>query len=246
MPNHLTDKYYVTNPNQSWYGETIGILILDASYPCIYGNVGNATTFPFPVRYKEVKGSSIDKLLNKMDKKLIKPFIEAAQELEKEGVKAISGACGFMALFQKELQESVSIPVFVSSLLQIPFIYQITQKKIGVITANKKRLTPKHFISVGVDTDKIPIIMYGMENKKEFREAILEEKGSLNSSQIEKEVLEVATKMQKENPDIGSVVLECSDLPPYAHSIQKKLNVLVFDFVTMINYVYSALVKNKF
>lgn len=237
--------YYAKNKNQSWYGESIGILILNATYPCIPGNVGNASTFPFPVRYKVVKEASIERLLRKRDKSLIQPFITAAIELQEEGVKAITGACGFMALFQREVSDAVNVPVFLSSLLQIPFIYQIKKQKIGIITADSKSLTPEHFISVGMNKE-IPLQIGGMEDQKEFREAILEEKGTLDSDLIESEVVGVAKKLITENPDIGVLVLECSDLPPYAHAIQKEVNLPIFDFTTMIKFVHMALVRNEF
>lgn len=237
--------YQAKNKKQSWYGESIGILILDATYPCIPGNVGNASTFPFPVRYKVVKEASIERLIKKRDKTLVQPFIDAAIELQEEGVKAITGACGFMALFQREVSDSVDVPVFLSSLLQIPFIYQIKKQKIGIITADSKSLTPEHFISVGVNKE-IPLLIGGMEDQKEFREAILEEKGTLDSDLIESEVVGVAKKLIAENPDIGALVLECSDLPPYAHAIQKEVNLPIFDFTTMIQYVHTALVRKEF
>lgn len=237
--------YQAKNKKQSWYGESIGILILDATYPCIPGNVGNASTFPFPVRYKVVKEASIERLIKKRDKTLVQPFIDAAIELQEEGVKAITGACGFMALFQREVSDAVDVPVFLSSLLQIPFIYQIKNQKIGIITADSKSLTPEHFISVGVNKE-IPLLIGGMEDQKEFREAILEEKGTLDSDLIESEVVGVAKKLITENPDIGALVLECSDLPPYAHAIQKEVNLPIFDFTTMIQYVHTALVRKEF
>ena len=237
--------FQAKNKKQSWYGESIGILILDATYPCIPGNVGNASTFPFPVRYKVVKEASIERLIKKRDKTLVQPFIDAAIELQEEGVKAITGACGFMALFQREVSDALDVPVFLSSLLQIPFIYQIKKQKIGIITADSKSLTPEHFISVGVNRE-IPLLIGGMEDQKEFREAILEEKGTLDSDLIESEVVGVANKLIAENPDIGALVLECSDLPPYAHAIQKEINLPIFDFTTMIQYVHTALVRKEF
>ena len=237
--------FQAKNKKQSWYGESIGILILDATYPCIPGNVGNASTFPFPVRYKVVKEASIERLIKQKDITLLEPFIDAAIELQEEGVKAITGACGFMALFQREVSDAVDVPVFLSSLLQIPFIYQIKKQKIGIITADSKSLTPEHFISVGVNKD-IPLLIGGMEDQKEFREAILEEKGTLDSDLIESEVVGVAKKLITENPDIGALVLECSDLPPYAHAIQKEVNLPIFDFTTMIQYVHTALVRKEF
>jgi aspartate/glutamate racemase len=237
--------FQAKNKKQSWYGESIGILILDATYPCIPGNVGNASTFPFPVRYKVVKEASIERLLKQKDITLLEPFIDAAIELQEEGVKAITGACGFMALFQREVSDAVDVPVFLSSLLQIPFIYQIKKQKIGIITADSKSLTPEHFISVGVNKE-IPLLIGGMEDQKEFREAILEEKGTLDSDLIESEVVGVAKKLITENPDIGALVLECSDLPPYAHAIQKEVNLPIFDFTTMIQYVHTTLVRKEF
>ena len=237
--------YQAKNKKQSWYGESIGILILDATYPCIPGNVGNASTFPFPVRYKVVKQASIERLIKKRDKTLVQPFIDAAIELQEEGVKAITGACGFMALFQREVSDAIDVPVFLSSLLQIPFIYQIKKQKIGIITADSKSLTPEHFISVGVNKE-IPLLIGGMEDQKEFREAILEEKGTLDSDLIESEVVGVAKKLITENPDIGALVLECSDLPPYAYAIQKEVNLPIFDFTTMIQYVHTALIRKEY
>ncbi len=238
-------KFLVTRPEQAWYGETIGILILDASYPCIPGNVGNASTFPFSVRYEKVEGASIDRLLNQQDPALADPFIDAAQRLYNSGVRAVTGACGFMAMFQQKVAQSLNIPVLLSSLLQIPFIYQITGKKIGIITANASCLKPMHLTSTGISRD-IPLAIAGMENKPEFRDAILREKGSLDSFRIQTEVVEVARELTRQHPDIGSILLECSDLPPYAHAIQDATGFPVFDFFTMINYVHTTLVRAPF
>ncbi|MEW5724417.1 MAG: aspartate/glutamate racemase family protein [Thermodesulfobacteriota bacterium] len=235
--------FQVTNKHQSWYGESIGILILEAAYPCLPGNVGNASTFPFPVRYEEVQGASIHRLLNQRDPGLVAPFIQAARRLEGRGVKAITGACGFMALFQREVAASVGIPVFLSSLLQVPFLFRITGgKPVGIITANAGCLTPDHFESVGVTPD-IKFFVAGMEGQKEFREAILEEKGTLDSDRIEREAVQVASDLVARHPETGGILLECSDLPPYAHAIQAITKRPVFDFVTMIEYVHRTLIR---
>ena len=123
--------YAVSRNSQSWYGEQIGILILDAAYPCVPGNVGNATTYTYPVRYQEVRGASIDRLLNQRDPALKEAFVEAALELQGRGVKAITGACGFMAYFQEEVAEAVDIPVFLSSLMEIPFMHPVGRGTVG-------------------------------------------------------------------------------------------------------------------
>ncbi|GLU25411.1 MULTISPECIES: aspartate/glutamate racemase family protein [Brucella/Ochrobactrum group] len=231
--------YAVSRNSQSWYGEQVGILILDAAYPCVPGNVGNATTYKYPVRYQEVRGASIDRLLNQRDPALREAFVEAALELQGRGVKAITGACGFMAYFQKEVADAVDIPVFLSSLMQIPFMHAVARGTVGVITANAQRMTPRHFAASGIP-ETIPIVLAGMEEQTEFREAVLEEKGTLDSAAIEREVCEVAKKLVRDNPDVRSILLECSDLPPYAHAVQKITGRPVFDFISMINYVQQT------
>lgn len=237
--------YSVNKPEQAWYGESIGILILEASYPCVPGNVGNASTFPFPVRYEKVEGASIDRLLNQQDPSLVTPFIDAAKRLYDNGVHAITGACGFMALFQQEVCQNLKIPVFLSTLLQIPFMYQMTGKKVGIITADATCLQPKHFSSTGVPED-LPVAIAGMEKQPEFTSAVLKEKGTLDSNKIEEEVVGIAKDLVKKNPDIGSILLECSDLPPYAHAVQAAVGLPVFDFFTMINYVHTTMVRSPF
>jgi aspartate/glutamate racemase len=239
--------YFANDPKKSWYGDAVGILILDATYPCIPGNVGNATTFDFPVRYRVVKDATIERLLTQRDPALIQPFIDAARQLEDEGVKAITGACGFMALFQRQIRQAVNIPVFMSSLLQIPFVHQIITpgKKVAVITANSKSMTQEHFLNVGVTPD-IPLVVAGMEHCPEFCSAVLEEKGSLDSDKIEAEILSVARQVMAENKDIGAFLLECSDLPPYAAAVFRETNLPVFDYITMIKHVYTTLSQRAY
>lgn len=235
----------VTRRSQSWYGEQIGILILDAAYPCVPGNVGNATTYDFPVRYQEVRGASIDRLLNQRDPALKEAFIEAALDLQSRGVKAITGACGFMAYFQKEVADAVEIPVLLSSLMQIPFLHAIGGGTVGIITANAARLTPRHFEASNIPAH-IPLAIAGMEDQPEFREAILEERGTLDSARIEREVTEVARKMVADNPDVRTILLECSDLPPYAHAVQAATGRPVFDFITMIHHVQHSVTRRPY
>ena len=239
--------YKIRSKSRSWDGEPIGILILDAAYPCVPGNVGNATTYPFPVRYHEVKGASIERLLNQRDLTLLEPFLEGARKLEAEGVRAITGACGFMALFQQEIADAVDIPVFMSSMLQVPFITRTLKRgqKVGIISANASVMTDQHLRNVGITPD-MPVVLYGMEGKYEFRSSVLEEKGTMDTDLVEKEILEVCDKMLAENPDIGAIELECSGLPPFAAAVHRHTGLPVFDFITMIRHFASALTPTDY
>lgn len=221
---------------QAWYGETVGIIVLDARYPCVPGNVANASSYSFPVRYQRIEGGSIERLLYNRDPDLAKPFIEAALALQSAGVKAVSGACGFMALFQKQVAAALDIPVLLSSLLQIPFIHSVTNKPIGILTADASALTPAHFEGVGVSAS-IPLEIMGLQDCAEFASSILREKGTLDSALIEAEVVEKALELKRRNPQIGSILLECSDLPPYAAAVRRATGLPVFDYIGMIENV---------
>ena len=128
------------------YGQDLGVLMLDTRFPRLPGDIGNARTFPFPVRYRTVRGASPARVVMDRDPALLEPFIAAARELEAEGVRAITTSCGFLAMFQRELAASVRVPVFASSLLQVPLLYAMfgTQGKAGILTARaaSPRLPP--------------------------------------------------------------------------------------------------------
>lgn len=228
------------------YGYPIGIIMLETRFPRIPGDVGNATTWDFPVLYKIVKKATPDQAVRKGAEGLLQPFIQAAQELEKEGVEAITTNCGFLALFQKEMASAVNIPVFTSSLMQVPLAYSMINpsKKVGIITIHSKSLTMRHLACVGAD--RIPHIILGTEEEEEFSRAILDDEMELDVDKAKEDLIRVARRMVKEHPEVGVIVLECTNMPPYAAAIKKEVGLPVFDFYTLTILVYYALVKKEF
>jgi Asp/Glu/hydantoin racemase len=187
------------------------------------------------------------RVVKEADSGLLEPFIEAARELETEGVMAITGSCGFLALFQNELADSVGIPVFSSSLIQIPLVYQMLRRdqKVGILTASESTLTPAHFKAVGADA--VPMCVAGMDDQKEFCEVIIEgRRTELDVTRLGNEVLAVVDRLAQDNPELGALVIECTDLPPFAHLIQEKIRIPVFDIVTLTRMVYDTLVRKPF
>ncbi len=219
----------------------IGILMLDTKFPRIIGDIGNPQTFPFPVQYKIIKDADPKRVVEIADASLLTPFIAGAKELESAGVKTIFTSCGFLAMFQKELAEALSIPVYTSSLLQIPFIQAVlpAHKKIGIITANAAALNSKHLKAVGAE--KASLVIYGLENSKAFKETFLENGTFFNKEIVEKEITVAAEKMKREHTDIGAVILECTNLPPYAEAVKHIMQVPVFSIVTLAKYVYLSI-----
>ena len=230
---------------QTSYGEAIGILLLDTFCPFIQGDVGNAASYRYPVRFKRIDGLTVERIFTH-DAGFVAKMIAGSQELEREGVKAITGDCGFMAIYQQEVKSAVGIPVFLSSLLQIPFIAATLPEyaEIGVITANSESLTGDVFQKIGVPADAL--VIYGLETSPHFKEAVFDEIGYLDSDRIRKEVIDVANRMIADHPNIKSILLECSMLPPYGRDVRQAVNLPVYDYLSMIDYVYSAVAKKRF
>jgi len=228
------------------YGQAIGILMLDTVFPRIPGDIGNATTFPFPVRHRVVKGASMTRVIKECDPTLIQPFIEGARELERDGVKAITTSCGFLAAFQPKIAQSVKIPFFTSSLIQVHMAHAIirSDQKVGVITARAQSLTEKHFRAVGIQD--IPMVVVGMDESPEFHGTFIEGKADLDVERAAEEITTVATKLIQLHPELGAIVLECTNMPPFAKYVQDATKLPVFDVVTMVKYVYSATVRREF
>jgi Asp/Glu/hydantoin racemase len=237
---------YKAKKGQVNYGESIGIILLDTFTPFIPGDVGNASTYSYPVRYKTIKNFTVERMYD-MDSSFIEAFKEAGRELVQEGVKAITGDCGYMALFQEELAQELDVPVFMSSLLQVPFIQRTLRstEKVGIICANSKILSESLLTCVGItDTDRL--VVKGLEDQEYFRKGVIIEVGELHADKVEQEVVSKALELVQEDPSVKVILLECSVLPPYAAAVQEAVQLPVFDYVTMIDYVHSSIVRRRY
>jgi len=243
-PEQVNAQIYVPK-GQAVAGSAIGILVLDVWYPYLPGNVANATTFNFPVLYKILKGSTISQILG-ADPALLDLIIEGGRELEKQGVRAIVGACGCFGNYQKETAAILDVPVYLSSILQIPIIRRGLKpnQKVGVICGSDISLTPELLSQCGVD-DLSAIVIAGAQGLSEFQN-IPQCTGHFNSYEIERELVGLAKQLISDNPDVGTILLNCSDMPPYAWAVQNAVRLPVFDFTTLINWVYNGVVRRPF
>ncbi len=228
------------------YGYPIGILMLETQFPRIPGDIGNATTWDFPVLYKVVKKATPDVVVRKGATGQLEPFIRGARELEKEGVRAITTNCGFLALFQQEMASAVNIPVFTSSLMQVPLAYRMIKpsQKVGIVTIHARSLTQKHLSCVGAD--KIPHVIYGTEGEEEFSRVILDDEMELDVNKSREELVRVTKRMVSDHPEVGAIVLECTNMPPYGPAMREEIDLPIFDIYTLVTMVYHAVVKKDF
>jgi len=230
---------------QAIAGCAIGILVLDLWYPLLPGNVANGSTFDFPVLFKILKGSTGEQIVS-ADPALLDMILEGGKELEQQGVRAIVGACGYYANFQKEASKRLNVPTFLSSVLQVPIIMRglKPEQKVGILCANAPGLTPSLLSQCGVD-DLSRVAIVGAQDSPEFWN-IIECTGHFNSYKVGQELVGLAKQLVSKNPEVGAILLECSDMPPYAWAIQNAVKLPVFDFISLINWVYNGVVRRPF
>ncbi len=241
------DKEYFITKNQWVSGYTVGIMLLDVHYPIMPGNVVNAYTFDFPVRHMWVNGANQDRM-HSGDDSLLPELIKTAKQLEVEGCRAVCGACGYFGHFQKKLANAVDIPVYLSSIIQIPWISVGLKEdeKIGILCADGRNLTYDLFKSCGVsEKDFNRCVIASAGNLPEFS-AFMERRGHFNNGIVKNELINLANNIMQENINIKAILLECSDMPPYSAAIQSALNIPVFDFITLIKFVHSTVAHKPY
>ncbi|MDR3038371.1 MAG: aspartate/glutamate racemase family protein [Candidatus Adiutrix sp.] len=238
---------YTVRRGAESYGHAIGILLVECRTPFIPGDVGNASTYPFPVVYLTVPNVTLTRLIDEGDKSLAGQVVAAAKKLEDLGVRAIASDCGYMIHFQAEVAAAVRVPAILSSLIQLPMLERSLgpNQRIGLICANRRRLTPDMLVLAGL-SDPDRVIIRGMENSRPFRSPILDEEPQLDDELIERDITALAAEMTAAHPEIGLFLLECSNMPPYAHAIQKTTGRPVFDFTTLIGLYQSAAFRRPF
>ncbi len=233
---------------QNIAGYPIGIIYIDdVYYPMVPGNIVNGYTFDFPVRLKEVSGLDIPNLFQAGDE-VYDQILIACRKLENEGCRAISSACGFFGNYQSRLAAEMDIPIAISSLVQIPWIAALLkpEQKIGILTADKASLTNQLLDSCGVSENlKKRLVIKDLRHEKEFS-CILEGRGEFDNGVVRDEVAGKALEIMNEHDEVGAILLECSDMPPYAYAVQAVTKLPVFDFVTLIRWLHSSVCQRPY
>jgi len=219
---------------------TLGIVMLDTRFPRPRGDVGHAATFPFPVRYRTVRGASPQRVVVERDPALLAPFIAAARELVEEGVAAVTTSCGFLTLFQRQLAEAVPVPVWTSSLLLVAEIEAALGAggRVGVVSADAASLTGEHLRAAGARADT-PV--EGLAPGSPFRATLLDDLADLDIDEASRATVAAARRLVARRPDVAAIVLECTNMPPYAHAVHAATGLPVHDITTLVAARFAAL-----
>jgi hypothetical protein len=230
------------------YGQPLGILMLDTRFPRPPGDVGNATTWPFPTQYRIVKGADTSRIMGQEpDPTLLDPFLEAARDLEAHGVRAITTSCGFLAIFQRELAAAVSVPVLTSALLQVPLAARLLRpdQKVAVLT-EQPHLTERHFQGVGWSARDVPIVVESLPPDAVFPTVFIGNSLECDTDILEREMVELARRTVRDHSEVGALVLECTNFVPYSQAMRRATGLPVYDLYTLVMWAALGLEGRDF
>ena len=205
-------------------GAFLGVLMLQTRFPRLPGDIGHPESFGVPTRRLVVEGALAGKVVQEAAglraSGLLDLFVAAAQRLASEGAAAITTSCGFLVLFQRDLQAAVPVPLVTSSLTMLPALLQ-ERAQVGVLTISAERLGPEYLEAAGVPAGRRrDVIVEGMPPGGEFARVIFGDRPRMEAAKVQAEAIAAARRLQARAPGLDRLVLECTNLPPYAHAIE--------------------------
>ena len=244
-----------TRKNHTCYGMGLGIMVLDDAYPGFPGDVRNPSAFPYPIQYEIVEGVDNYTLVWAEDKTPCRaPILRAAEKLERMGCRAIAAECGYFAYFQKDVAGHVDVPVFMSSLLQVPFIQQVIgpEKTVGIVCAQKRFLTDTHLTQVGIDLES-RFIVAGAQDEygcAEFDNLWDHDRRppvpEIFYDKAEADMIRTCREVVARHPRIGALMLECTGMQPFARAVQREVDLPVFSWGTLLDYAFSVVAHRDY
>lgn len=237
------------------YGMGLGIIILDDVYPGFPGDVRNASAHPFPIQYEIAEGVDIKQLVRGENKEdLLEPVLAAARKLERMGCRAIAAECGYFAWFQQEIADAVNVPVFASSLLQVPIAQTIigSKKVVGILVAEGDQLHDRHLTSVGIQLGSNYVVHGAKDDGKcpqfdsLWTKDLRPDTPTADYAKAEQDLVAVAKTFAATHPSMGAMLLECTGFQPFARAIQREIEMPVFTWSTLLDFAYSSAVHRDF
>ncbi len=211
----------------------LGILMLDTAFPRLPGDVGHAASWRMPVRWRAVVGASPQRVVRDADASLLAPFVAAAQALVADGAAAVTTSCGFLVRFQAALQAAVPVPVWTSALLALPAL-----RRPGVLTVDARSLGAAELRAAGADP-ATPV--QGLAEGSALQRTLLDNLPALDAAQAEADTVAAARRLCERHPAIDTVVLECTNLPPYAAAVARATGRPVHHLMTLVHERWNAL-----
>jgi hypothetical protein len=222
----------------------LGILMLDSHFPRVPGDAGNPQTWPFPVKIAVVPRATPQAVVLENNQHLLDAFIEAGRHLVAAGCAGIGTTCGFLTCMRPQLSRALGLPVAASALEQAAQIQQTLApgRNVGILTISGSSLTTAHLRAAQVPEG---VTVVGLEQST-FAQSILGNKTALDVAAARAEMVAAARHLVDLAPDTGAILLECTNMVPYAPDIQRETGLPVFSIYTYLCWFHSSLVPRDF
>jgi hypothetical protein len=197
------------------------------------------------VLYRIVPGASPERVVRDRARGLLDAFLAAAEELVRHGADGITTNCGFLSLYQREIAAHVGVPVATSSLMQAPFIERLLPpgKRVGILTVSAATLTEAHLVAAGVDP-ATPVV--GTDQGREFTRVMIGNEERMDVAAAERDILDAGDALVARHPEVGAVLLECTNMVPYARALSQRLRLPVYSIYSFVTWFQSGLVPRDF
>jgi Asp/Glu/hydantoin racemase len=222
----------------------LGILMLDTQFPRIPGDVGNAETWDFPVAYAIVKGATPQAIVCEDTSPFVEAFVAEGRRLVQSGCVGIATTCGFLAVIRPRLAAQLGVPVAASALEQAAQIKSCLapRQTLGVLTISKRSLTCPHLEAAGVPEDTHVVGLDGSS----FARTILGNEKTLDVPAARAEMVAATRRLLREAPRTGAILLECTNMVPYAADIQAVAGVPVHSIYSYLKWFHEGLRARRF
>jgi len=204
---------------------TLGVLMLDTRFPRWPGDIGCAEGLAGAVIHRRVVGAlPRDVVVDARalrSSPLAQAFAAAAHDLVQAGATVLTTSCGFLVLLQQPLQRALPVPLVSSSLLQLPALLE-RDSQVGVLTIAAAALGEAHLRAAGVPASRLgDVVVEGVAADSAFARAILGNQPTLDAAQAQRDVVAAALALKRRQPALRRVVLECTNMPPFARAIEQ-------------------------
>lgn len=226
-----------------FYGTDVGIAILDSGIPRPVGDVGNAHSFPFPVRYEIVDGIGPRHMSAPRSQEVADAFVAVLTRLSRFGLKTAGSSCGLLAQYQQEVAERSPIPVALSSLLQLPLVLRTlpSTQKVLLVTIRREGIGTQHLAQSGVGPDEQHRVVIGdLPDAEHFRAAIATTIDEYDVDRAAQEVVAGVGRWLPAGHDIGAIVLECTNLAPFSTALRIAHGLPVWDVRTLLGALQQS------
>ncbi|GAA6181838.1 aspartate/glutamate racemase family protein [Shimia sp. NS0008-38b] len=224
---------------------TVGIMMLETNFPRPPGDIGSPQTWDFPVQMRTVGGASAQKVVHEDPRALLDMFVQVGRELVADGCTGLATSCGFLSLMQNELKDALGVPFASSPLMQVPMVEATlpTNQEVGVLTISRESLSAAHLLAAGARGD---IAVEGLPRDGAFASAIFDDAPEFNVATCHSEMCATAKRLVSQHETIGAIVLECTNMAPYAADIAQTTGRPVYSVVSFLNWFQAGLKPARF